>query len=138
DGSHYLWNTGDTTAQVPVSNPGTYTLSVTAPPHCTASDMVMVTRSCFLVLPNAFTPDGDGINDIFPGLPVTSGIRYFEMKIYNRWGVVLFETKGSTVRGWDGKYNGQIQSPGVYVYDIKVIFDNGVEEYHQGNITLLH
>ncbi len=137
NGSHYLWSTGDTTVQISVSNPGIYTLLVTVPPHCTASDMVTVTRSCFLNLPNAFTPDGDGINDYFPGLLATSGIRYFEMKIYNRWGVVLFETKSHVVRSWDGKYNSQMQSPGVYVYDIKVIFDNGVEEHHQGNFTLL-
>jgi len=138
DGSRYLWNTGDTTERLPVSGEGIYMLTVTAPPYCMASDTAEVRRSCYLVIPNAFSPNGDGINDGFPGLPVTHGIRYFEMKIYNRWGQLLFETKGATPRDWDGRYDNQLQSSGVYVYDIKVIFENGVEEYHQGNLTILY
>ena len=64
-------------------------------------------------MPNAFTPHGDGLNDIFKGIPV--GIQQFNyLKIYNRWGQEIFSTTDYR-KGWDGLWQGQKQNSGVFV-----------------------
>jgi gliding motility-associated-like protein len=85
-------------------------------------------------IPNTFTPDGDGTNDIF--LPSTSGSRRYEMMVYNRWGEIVFSTK-NIGEGWDGNYKGYPCPEGVYAY--KLIF-KGKKTFSQtrnGSITLL-
>ena len=59
------------------------------------------------------------------------------MNIYNRWGENIFSTEAIDGRGWDGKYNGKLQSLGVYVYVIDAEFINGVKKQYQGNVTLV-
>jgi gliding motility-associated-like protein len=59
------------------------------------------------------------------------------MRIYDRWGQLLFETTNIAGSGWDGRYNGQPQPQGVYVYLVEADFANGVREKYQGNVTLL-
>ena len=67
-------------------------------------------------LPNAFTPNFDGLNDSYKGVGVLDGIQVFNMKIFNRWGELIFETTNPT-EGWNGaKYNGINKAPsGVYL-----------------------
>jgi gliding motility-associated-like protein len=67
-------------------------------------------------LPNAFTPNFDGLNDSYKGVGVLDGIQVFNMKIFNRWGELIFETTNPT-EGWNGaKYNGNNKAPsGVYL-----------------------
>ena len=71
-------------------------------------------------MPNAFSPNGDGVNDEFKGAGVFLGMIDFEMIIWNRWGQAIFETKDPN-RGWDGRVNnaGNFVEPGVYVCSIK-------------------
>jgi len=67
-------------------------------------------------VPNAFTPNGDGQNDIFRAIPVGfSNTTYF--RVFNRLGVLMFETN-QYLKGWDGTYNGKPQSAGVYVWTV--------------------
>jgi len=101
----YQWNTGDTTYFITVTEEGSYSVIVRTNEGCTATnsaylkDMYM---PFYFVVPNAFTPNGDGLNDTFR--PVATGelIRQFSMVIYNRWGQMIFETSDYSV-GWDGK-----------------------------------
>jgi gliding motility-associated-like protein len=68
-------------------------------------------------MPNAFTPNGDALNDIFripPGITLTLN----EFSIYNQWGQLLFTTDNVSA-GWDGTFKGVKQNAGVYVYYIK-------------------
>ena len=89
-------------------------------------------------IPNAFSPNGDGINDYFLPRPLLArGLVSFTMTIYNRWGQVIFESGNTEGRGWDGKLNGLEQPEGVYVYLIEATFKDGQMEKHQGNVTLL-
>lgn len=85
-------------------------------------------------VPNAFTPNGDGINDkIFvQGF----GIQKMTWRIYNRWGKLLF-TGISLGRGWDGKFNGEIQPQDVYNYVLDVKFSDGTTQVIKGDFTLL-
>lgn len=138
-GLRYQWNTlkNDTLSDVMIYHPGTY--SVTADLEgCTTTDSVRVFKKCFVDVPNVFTPNGDGTNDYFlPRELMSRGISKFNMTIYNRWGTIVFKTDKLDGRGWDGKFNGEDQQLGVYVYLIEAEFVNGSSEKYQGNITLL-
>jgi gliding motility-associated-like protein len=134
----YLWNTGDTVSQIAVRNEGDYWLRVQER-SCVATDSIKVSKGCFLNIPNAFKPnDPDPYNQYFlPRDLMSKSVIGFEMKIFDRWGVQLFETSSLNGRGWDGTYKGEPQSFGVYVYQIKVAFSNGLTENYSGNLTLL-
>ena len=93
----------------------TYTVRGYTAAGCESFDDVTVKiyKGPDIYLPNAFTPNGDGLNDIFRGIPV--GIKQFHfLKIFNRYGEQVFQTTDYN-NGWDGFWKGQKQSPGVYV-----------------------
>lgn len=82
-----------------------------------ASIQVSVTPKVFM--PNAFSPNNDGINDRFR--PVATGyifVRYFE--IYNRYGQLVYSAHGHDIAGWDGTFNGQLMDIGTYYYHINI------------------
>ncbi|MDP4952916.1 MAG: gliding motility-associated C-terminal domain-containing protein, partial [Flavobacteriales bacterium] len=90
-GATYLWNTGSTQSNILVFSGGTYNVEITTPNGCDQVFSTNVLESCFgdfLYVPNAFTPDNDGINDVFAveGTRVES----FELEIWNRWGERIF------------------------------------------------
>lgn len=133
----WLWNTGDTASGILVATPGTYYSTVTIG-GCSTSDSVWVKNDCYINMPNAFTPNGDGVNDyFFPRQLLTSGAVTFSMNIYNRWGEQIFTTTSTDGRGWDGKFNNVMQPAGVYIYMIDITFKNGTSKHFQGNVTLL-
>ena len=85
-------------------------------------------------LPTAFSPNGDGSNDI---LFVRSGaIETMSLKIFNRWGELVFETNNPD-QGWDGKYKGREQETDAYGYVLLATFIDGTSLQKQGNVTLL-
>jgi gliding motility-associated-like protein len=90
-----------------------------------------------VLMPTAFSPNGDGINDLF-GLAELSANRKLEyFKIYNRWGECVFETNNQYEK-WDGTYKNTIQPLGVYVWDISIINKlTGNRKQMSGNATLL-
>jgi len=136
--AHYLWqdNSVDSFYQVTVS--GTY--SVTVSNNCgvtTAQKTINIyPNDCSLLIPSAFSPNGDGKNDVFRALSYCP-VKQFSLKVYNRWGQLIFETTdiGS---GWDGIYNGIAQPLGVYVYYATYFnFCTRALESKSGNLTLL-
>ncbi len=133
----WRWNNGDTSWMTTVRHPGIYTSTVTLN-GCETTDSVEVFKDCYLDVPNSFTPNGDGINDYFlPRQDLSRGVTSYRMSIYNRWGQLIFETRSIDGRGWDGRFNGQEQPQGVYVYLIEVGFANNTGEQYTGNLTLL-
>lgn len=134
-----VWNTGDTTATLKVVHPGNYSLSVTIEPlGCTTTESVQVNKDCYIDIPNAFTPNGDGYNDyFFPRWLLSENVSRFKMQLFNRWGQIVFETTNQKGRGWDGQLNNQAQPMGIYLYRIEVGFFNGGQEVYQGNVTLI-
>gem|GEM_PF-5657294 len=138
DGTTYLWNTGDTTKILRMPNPNTYWLRVTEPSGCSNTDSIWVRKACYVDVPNSFTPNGDGLNDYFlPRQLLSYKLTRFEMQVFDRWGVRVFETKDLEGRGWDGKLNGVDQPLGAYVYVIDVSYANGREERLKGTVTLI-
>jgi gliding motility-associated-like protein len=101
------------------------------------SNEVIVNVETRIWLPNAFTPDGDGLNDIF--IPVMDFIpKDYKMYIFDRTGKVLFHSTDPQ-RGWDGTLNGAGKArKGVYVYHIEYLSYNGVRQVRTGNLTLVY
>lgn len=99
---------------------------------------VIIENEVLFYVPNAFTPNGDGENDIFR--PEGSGISTddYTMQVFNRWGQLIFESKDYDI-GWDGTYKGKIAQEDVYVWKINVksnVQYDFLEEF-KGHITLL-
>jgi gliding motility-associated-like protein len=86
-------------------------------------------------IPNAFTPNGDGVNDFFH-VTARKLITVQEFMIMNRWGMPVFSTQDIS-KGWDGKYKGVDQDMGVYYYLIRVAYPNGRTQLLKGDLTLL-
>ena len=80
----------------------------------TAEKPVNIYSSCIIDVPNAFTPNDDGKNDMLYPLNAVKAIN-LDFKIYNRWGQLLYSTT-DWKRGWDGTFSGQLQEPGMYVW----------------------
>ena len=148
--TQYSWDFGDgstgstqtsPTHQFPDTGAGNYTVTLTAisANGCTDITQAIVTINEELIyyVPNSFTPNEDGINDIF--LPIfTSGFEAddYELSIFNRWGEIVFETT-DYLKGWDGTYAGNEVQNGVYTYRIefKYAANDGREVVH-GHVTL--
>ncbi len=94
-----------------------------------------------LFIPNVFSPNGDGINDFFLPEGGQNVQQIDEMQIFDRWGNLHFEQRnfmpGETSAGWSGRSKGEILSPGVYVYRVKVTYNNDESEHLHGTVTLV-
>jgi gliding motility-associated-like protein len=85
-------------------------------------------------VPNAFTPNGDGVND---KIYVRGyGIAKMNWKIYNRWGALVYETH-DRLQGWDGNHQGTKQASEVYHYVLDVEYADNSKYQKKGDITLL-
>lgn len=116
---------------------GTYTIKQWAYNQygCTDSSTKQISINYILnyYLPNAFTPNADSINSLLQ--PIGIGIAFFEMKVVNRWGQILYETKDS--KGWDGKYMNEYVPEGHYVVWYKIKSFKGQVQYKRQLITVL-
>lgn len=130
----------------PIANPKntiTYTVSVTDSFGCISSKDILVTVVCNeknYFVPNTFTPNADGVNDIF--YPRGNNInRIQSMRIFSRWGEMIFEKRNFAANnptdGWDGTYKGKIAGSDAYVYIIEFICENGSIIPFKGNVTLI-
>jgi gliding motility-associated-like protein len=89
-----------------------------------------------IFVPTAFTPNGDGKNDLFR--PIGVGIKNMEyFRVYNRWGQMVFSTTENG-RGWDGTIGGKTQSTNTFVWIVKGIDYLGKPFFRKGNVTLIH
>lgn len=110
----YSWSTGDSTESIFVENKGLYSLTITDA-NCSANDVVLVDTCPEFGIPQAFSPNGDDVNDVFQVYGV--GLYEFELLIFNRWGQVIYKTNNQN-EGWDGTMNGKPCQIDVYVYKI--------------------
>ena len=139
----YLWtpSTGLSNAAIlnPVATPAsttTYSLRVTTSQGCIATDDVTITVVPYCIKPmNAFTPNGDGINDLWL---ITNGncLSNARVQVYNRYGAKVFEDLDYK-NNWDGTYNGKPLPDGTYYYVISFQLINSRVESKTGNVTIL-
>jgi len=121
----------------------TYKVSVVDSNGCSANRNVTVTVICNdknYFVPNTFSPNGDGVNDIF--YPRGSGLnRIQSMRIFNRWGEMVFERKdflaNESAAGWNGTVKGKLADQDVYIYIIEIICDNAAIVPLRGNVALI-
>ncbi len=88
-------------------------------------------------VPNAFTPNGDGLNDVFvPKLLIERGYSTYQFNVYNRYGQIMYSTANMN-SGWDGTFKGKHADQGVYYYKISILFlDQSVKKF-EGEVTLI-
>jgi|GEM_PF-686981 len=110
---------------------------------CTVRDevWVRVDRRGGLYIPNAFSPNGDGINDVFFVNTDASVRRIASLRIFDRWGALVFERKDSLpndpAAGWNGDIGGKPAAQGVYVYVLEVERADGVAERYSGEVMVV-
>jgi gliding motility-associated-like protein len=144
----YVWSPGtglsDNTIEQPAASPvktTLYTLTVSTPEGCSATAQIKVNVLSSLRIPNAFTPNGDGRNDIFyvHGGPIESRIKDFS--IYNRWGQRIFQVhdvlSDNAAVGWNGNFNGMPAASGSYAYVIVLGLKDGTQQIFKGSIVLV-
>jgi gliding motility-associated-like protein len=112
----YLWQDGSNNISYNVTSPGIYTLTLSNDCGSRSDSIVAIKGICKLFVPNAFTPNGDRLNDVFKAT-YGDNVTKFKMEIYNRWGQKVFESSDIS-RGWDGTYRQNILT-GVFVWIIK-------------------
>ncbi len=114
----YAWNTGDSTQIIRTGAEGWYLVTL-KDGKCSATDSTYITTPYApLYLPNAFTPDGDRLNDILRPVTNPDQLTTYSMYIYNRWGGLIFESHNPSV-GWDGHCSGGLCPAGAYIYVVK-------------------
>jgi gliding motility-associated-like protein len=126
-----------------IKNKITYSVKGYTDHNCLAVDTININVFCAgsqVFVPNVFTPDGDGLNDIL--MVRASGIRIVKsFRIYNRWGEIVFEKSNfqpnDRSSGWDGLIKGVKASPDVYIYTYEVICENNETYFKKGNVTLI-
>ncbi|MFI5148740.1 MAG: kelch repeat-containing protein [Bacteroidia bacterium] len=146
----YTWNFGDGASSFEseplhtYSIPGIYTVSLTTSTSSSTQVFleVIAINACELSFPNIFTPDGDGLNDVWlPLINDPTTIDTYHCTLFNRWGVKLFESE-QILQGWDGSTpTGQRSEPGTYYYQVSVKYKNGTaighETEYKGFVSLI-
>ena len=116
-----------------------YFLKVISVNGCSDSGIIKINAYTPLRVPNAFTPNGDGKNDVFYVIGGPQGSFIIDFSIFNRWGQRVFQAKniqtGSASSGWNGYLNGTPAPEGTYVYFVNM--DDGSGHTHQYNGTLI-
>lgn len=146
----YVWSPDETLSCNDCANPvasmsltTTYYVEVATTHGCKASDSVRILLYCDnsqVFIPNSFTPNGDGQNDVF--YPRGVGVKIIKsFRIYNRWGELLFEKNGiglnDAVNGWDGSYKGSTPKPDVYVYIMDAVCYTGEDIIVKGDVNVI-
>lgn len=148
NGNTYAWDFGDGLGTSTDKEPnyvyisdGIFraSLKVTDSLGCmdTTSALINVIVKETLFIPSAFTPNGDGLNDIFAVIYSPSRFEFVEMSVYNRWGVKVFDTKLPGGNWWDGKVNGVAEPPGIFTYNVVARDKKGKSYELNGTIALV-
>jgi gliding motility-associated-like protein len=153
DGKVAVWATGGTPPyrySIPDAGPwqadsvlnkldeGHYYYEVTDGHDCFAGGNVTIEkewRDCAVFIPSAFSPNGDGINDIFRAV-IHDDIREYQMMVFDRWGRLVFESKNPEM-GWDGSIKGTTITVGSYLYVVTYTDSKGQGRKHTGNLTMV-
>jgi gliding motility-associated-like protein len=114
-----------------------YILTVNYGKNCTTttSNTIEVGHGPDTYIPNAFTPNGDGTNDVFEVFGTT--LKSVSMKIFNRWGEKVFDSGDSQWATWDGTYMGSLQPTGVYIYYVELVYLDGQKKMREGSLTMI-
>ncbi|MEO1516784.1 MAG: gliding motility-associated C-terminal domain-containing protein [Bacteroidota bacterium] len=136
----YLWQDGSSSPSLRPEAAGSYAVTVTDHLGCVGSGSIQLHRRCptRIYVPNAFSPNGDGVNEDFG--PLGQDFTNLHFSIYNRWGTLLHSSR-SMDQPWDGRFKGQLVPQGVYVWQLQIEgFDEDGQPYSEirnGSVTVL-
>ena len=137
--AQYLWQDGSRAASLLIKSEGRYSVSVTKDGCVGRDDIYVSFRQCnnCIAIPNAFTPNEDGRNDVFKPIMNCPTLQY-SLLIVNRYGQEIFSTENPS-QAWNGIFRQQEEEFGVYYYLIKVKFDypGSNEEVYKGDVSLI-
>lgn len=120
-------------------NSATYTLLIIDTNGCraTATTIMQVVFNHDIFIPDAFTPNGDGINDLWQAFANRNAIKQIDVTVFDRWGEKVYQSSDIDF-GWDGSYRGKPLVPGLFVYTIDILWvDKAMADSHKGSITLI-
>jgi gliding motility-associated-like protein len=136
---NYVWSNGSSKPAITVNTPGLYWLEVKDPFGCAGRDsmQVFVNPDCIkgVYVPNVFTPNDDGKNDLFKPLVYGRTLQY-SFTIFNRWGAIVFQSANPT-QGWDGKWKGLKQDGNAFVWILTYQLENEATRQVKGTVLLL-
>lgn len=132
--SSYIWSTGETTASILITRLGEYSVATGTVCGMDTDRVVVGPGLCDIYFPSGFTPNGDGKNDFFRA---ETNLRpaFFELKVYNRWGQLIFSSNDPS-QGWDGTIRGKRSDSGVFVYHASYMI-RGIRKTARGLVTLI-
>lgn len=153
-GTQVLWSPAGSLSDISIPNPvampfftTTYIVEVTNEKGCVKKDTafirVAVDRERGIFIPNAFTPDGSGHNDLFRIMNTNAGLVSAPVfRVFDRWGELVFEAQDCPASelqdcGWNGTFKGQKAEQGVYTYYAELLFTDGFLRVLKGNVTLI-
>jgi gliding motility-associated-like protein len=137
----YKWNNGNKSQRIIAYDSGLYIVEVTDFEGCKSRDSIWINKkkdlySSDIFMPNAFTPNGDDLNDLYPNVKYEVKGAHYDLKLYNRWGEKLLETN-SPDGNWDGLIYGKPAPEGVYVFKLTWIGCDNYIRTQYGDFTLL-
>ncbi|PSK86570.1 gliding motility-associated C-terminal domain-containing protein [Taibaiella chishuiensis] len=137
----YLWDDKSTARERNIYNPGTYWVKFQAE-GCTQYDTITVGSKycpCSISVPNAFSPNNDGLNDYFkPVIALGCVPSQYSLRIFNRWGQMIYKSNDEFDEGWDGTYNGNAADPGSYFYELRFKTQARADPYYsKGELVLI-
>ena len=144
DATSYQWYFGDGNSSTLVNPnnmfdlPGTYLVTLIATDEKGCTDTIVkpieIEEAYYIYVPNTFTPDGLRFNNTFTASVV--GIKWLEIRVFNRWGEVLFYSSDLDFE-WDGFYKGKMCQDGTYTWKISYLTNSGRESTMTGHINLI-
>ena len=143
--SYYLWSDGQQGLTHAVKDTGLFWVTGLDSCHVAAIDTFYVSSTCdcsnSLFVPNTFTPNGDGENDVFYPRCGSEIDQITSFRIYNRWGELIFEKQNVVPNdissAWDGSYKDKLPLPEVFVYVTDAICKNGAKINKKGSVTIV-
>jgi gliding motility-associated-like protein len=135
---NYLWNNNTSTSFINVTAPGIYWLKVTDFNGCSGEDSILVTtKDCMhgVYVPSAFSPNGDGKNDIFKPL-VFGQLLNYNFQVFDRYGQMIFHSYDAS-KGWDGLVKGKKQNSNVFVWMCTYQLQDEKTTKKTGTVTLI-
>jgi gliding motility-associated-like protein len=133
----YLWENGSRQEKITITAAGIYVVKIKDDWGCVFPDTIVVDDLCrpWVSFPTAFSPNGDGVNDVFRPA-YKNEFNAYRLQVYNRWGELVFASS-SPKSGWDGVYKDAVQPMGVYIYKLEYAFYDASVKLISGNVTLV-
>jgi gliding motility-associated-like protein len=135
--SNYMWQDLSGSSTYTVTQEGSYSVTVENAAGCKGKDSITISTDCTEpTFPSAFTPDGNGNNETFGILGSTLLIYSYHLRVFNRYGQVVFVTR-NPLQKWDGRNYGKAADTGVYIWLVEYVDKNLRPVKRKGTVVLL-